>query len=111
MGCGRRSNRKGRSSIFVFQVYGRNRELRIRAGGTELVELTDEQAKQLVINAFSPAAGQTPFGGIRLRVDTSGNGGPLIRAYSTSEHNRRMIARHFGAMMMDLMYQILRPSP
>lgn len=76
-------------------------------GGTQLVELTDEEAARLVREALSPKGGFTPLNGLRMRVDSKGNAGGLLQAYAHNEHNRRLIAKHFGQMMGGLMYQLL----
>ena len=74
--------------------------------GTELVELTDQEAKRLVIATFQTQVSKTPFGALRLKVETPANTASILKAYSYSEHNRRLIARHFGAMMNEFMLLI-----
>ena len=76
-------------------------------GGMELAQLTDEEAKQLVIETFIHRAGRTPFNGLKVKVDTRGNGGGYLIAYAEDEANRRLLAKHFGGMMQVLMYQLL----
>ena len=76
-------------------------------GGTELVELTDEEAQRLVVQALTPKGGFTPLNGLRMRVDSNGNAGGLLQAYAANDHNKRLIAKHFGQMMAGLMYRML----
>lgn len=79
-------------------------------GGSELAQLSDAQAKQLVMETFLPRAGRTPFNGLKVKVDTVGNAGGYLVAYAEDEQNRRLIAKHFGLMMQGLMYQLLGRS-
>lgn len=69
--------------------------------GTQLAELTDEEARELVVRSFRVQAIRGPLGTLRFRVDTPASVVSLLRGYSASEANREAICEAFGQLMSE----------